>query len=63
MCLDEGENGITSNLYDVLTDNIAQVIPAMGDEFLVGHRQQLVVQRRQVECWRLGHGSGMTVLC
>lgn len=63
VCLDEGKNdGIISKYITVLTDNIAQVIPAVGDEFLVGHRQQLVVQWCQVERRRLGHGSGMTVI-
>lgn len=33
----------------------------MGDEILVFHGQQLVVQRRQIERWRLRHGCGMIV--
>jgi hypothetical protein len=60
--LDEGKGWNDLEIYIVLTDNIPQVLPTMGDEFLISHRQQLVVQGCQVECWRLGHGSGMTVV-
>lgn len=35
-----------------LTDDVPQVVPVVRDEFLVGHGQQLAVQRRQAEgCW------------
>ena len=38
-----------------LTDDIFQFFPVMVFKFLVGHSQELVVQRGKIESWHLRH--------